>query len=119
MTITGPKFARVTFGRTVVCVSVIPVRTSAGDGSRDVVHRRAAVELEPGSLLRQPRSQVPEEKLRVDGRPVIALRERGDERRGRTRNDTDAERNHAVRLRGQRPLDRLVDHRRGAEDVRA
>ena len=91
---------------------------SGGDGSRDVVHRRPAVELQSGSLLRQPRSQLPEEQLRVDGRPVIPLRERGDERRRGTRDDTDAERNDAVRLRGQRPLDRLVDYRRGSKDVR-
>ena len=95
-----------------------PGPDSGGDRSRNVVHRGAAVELESGSLLRQPRSQLPEEQLRVDGRPVIPFRELGDERRRGTGDDTDAERNDAVRLRDQRPLDRLVDYRRGSKNVR-
>ena len=58
MTITGPKFARVTFGRTFDCVSVIPVLTPVATAVRNVVHRGATVELEAGTLLRQPRPQV-------------------------------------------------------------
>jgi len=118
MTITGPKFARVTFGRTFDCVSVIPVLTAGGDRGRDVAHRGAAVELEPGALSRQPRTQVPEEELGVDRRAVIALRKRGDEGGRRSGDDGDTERNCAVRLRGQRTFDRLVDDRRGSEDLR-
>ena len=68
-------------------------------------------------FLRQPRPEVPEVELRVDGRPVETLRELRDEIGDRATHDGDAERDRRIRLRDERPFDRLVDHGGCAEDV--
>src|SRR4029453_15169347 len=83
----------------------------------DVAYREALVQLEAGSLCRQPWPEVAQRELRVDRGAIEPVPKPRGEVRDRPVHDRDAERHIGVRLRNERALDRLVDNRCRSEDV--
>ena len=88
---------------------------SVDQHGRDVAHGTTLIELSAAAFLRQPRTQMAQEELRVERGTVEALPQPGDEAcKGAIRHG-DAERDRAVGGSGKGLLDRLVDGGDGPE----
>ena len=81
------------------------------------MHAFALIHLHADSLLREQRPPVAQDELRVRRRAVEALRELGDERRGRGLVDGDAERNLRVGRCGRRFVDGRLHCGLRAEEI--